>query len=47
VQRRVQKHNVTLLAGSVVTDAGKILQIVSQGGGTRSMKPGVIQALAR
>jgi uncharacterized protein (DUF4213/DUF364 family) len=38
---------VTLLAGTVVTDAERILQIVSQGGGTMSMKPAVRQVLVR
>lgn len=32
-------HNVTLLAGTVVTDSEKMLRIISQGGGTRQMKP--------
>lgn len=32
-------HNVTLLAGTVVTDADKMLRIISQGGGTMQMKP--------
>ena len=41
------EYGVTLLAGSVVKDPGLILQIVSQGGGTMSMKPAVDQVLAR
>jgi hypothetical protein len=39
--------NITLLAGSVVTNPGLILQIVSQGGGTLAMKPAVRQVLLR
>lgn len=39
--------NVTVLAGSVVTDAEKLLQIVSQGGGTPAMKPAMEQVLIR
>jgi uncharacterized protein len=41
------KHNVTLLAGSVVKAPELILQIVSQGGGTMSMKPAIKQVLVR
>lgn len=41
------KYRVTMLAGCVVTDSEKILQIVSQGGGTPSMKPAVKQVLER
>ncbi len=37
---------ITLLAGVVVTNADLLLQIVSQGGGTMSMKPAVDQVLA-
>lgn len=37
---------ITLLAGVVVTNAELLLQIVSQGGGTMSMKPAVDQVLA-
>jgi uncharacterized protein len=33
-----QQHNVTLLAGSVVKDTAKVLQVISQGGGTLAMK---------
>lgn len=40
-------YKVTLLAGSVVTDPGLILQIISQGGGTMAMKPAVRQVLLR
>jgi len=40
-------HNVTLLAGSVVTNAAQILQIVSQGGGTMQMRPALRHVLAR
>lgn len=39
--------NVTLLAGTVVQNPELILQIISQGGGTMSMKPAVKQVLAR
>ncbi|NLL38240.1 MAG: DUF364 domain-containing protein [Clostridiales bacterium] len=42
-----KKYKVTMLAGCVVTDSGKILEIVSQGGGTRSMKPAIRQVLQR
>ncbi|NCB50629.1 MAG: hypothetical protein EOM54_01925 [Clostridia bacterium] len=42
-----KNYGVTLLAGSVVKKAGLILQIVSQGGGTMSMKPAVLQVLVR
>lgn len=42
-----RKYNVTLLAGSVVKNPGLILQIVSQGGGTMSMKPAIEQVLVR
>lgn len=42
-----KEYGVTLLAGSVVKDPGLLLQIVSQGGGTMSMKPAVHQVLAR
>lgn len=38
-------HNITLLAGSLVKDADKILQIVSQGGGTMAMRPELEQVL--
>ena len=38
---------ITLLAGVVVTNAQLLLQIVSQGGGTMSMKPAVDQVLVR
>ena len=40
-------RNVTLLAGSVVTDPGRLLQIVSQGGGTPAMKAATEQVLCR
>jgi len=33
------KYNVTLLAGTVVTDPEKMMRIISQGGGTMQMKP--------
>lgn len=33
-----KQYNVTMLAGSLVTDYKKALDIVSQGGGTRAMK---------
>lgn len=43
----LKKYNITLLAGSVVRNPELILQIVSQGGGTMSMKPAVEQVLVR
>jgi len=42
-----RKYNITLLAGSVVKNPELILQIVSQGGGTMSMKPAIEQVLLR
>jgi uncharacterized protein (DUF4213/DUF364 family) len=42
-----QPYKVTMLAGSVVTDPERILQIVSQGGGTMAMKPALNQVLVR
>ncbi|NLA86305.1 MAG: DUF364 domain-containing protein [Clostridiales bacterium] len=41
------KYNVHLLAGSVVTNPHKMLEIVSQGGGTMSMKPAIRQVLVK
>jgi len=41
------RYHVTLLAGSVVKEPEQALQIVSQGGGTMSMKPAVKQVLVR
>ncbi len=41
------KYHVTLLAGTVVKNPELILQIVSQAGGTMSMKPAVKQVLMR
>ena len=41
------RYHVTLLAGSVVQSSEQILQIVSQGGGTMSMKSAVHQVLVR
>lgn len=41
------EHNVHLLAGSVVIDHHKILEIISQGGGTMSMKPAIRQVLVK
>lgn len=42
------KHfGVTLLAGSVVKNPELVLQIISQGGGTISMKPAIDQVLVR
>lgn len=41
-----KEHNVTLLAGTVVTDADKMLRIISQGGGTMQMKPASKHVLA-
>lgn len=40
-----QKYNVSLLAGSVVQDSQLALQIISQGGGTMSLKPIIKQVL--
>lgn len=41
------RYNVHLLAGSVVTNPQQILEIVSQGGGTMSMKPAIRQVLVK
>lgn len=43
----MKNYGVSLLAGTVVTNPDLILQIVSQGGGTMSMKPAVRQVIAR
>ncbi|NMA25748.1 MAG: DUF364 domain-containing protein [Clostridiales bacterium] len=45
--RVFRPYNVHLLAGSVVTDPQRVLEIVSQGGGTMSMKPAIRQVLVR
>jgi len=42
-----RKYHITLLAGSVVKNPELVLQIISQGGGTMSMKPAIGQVLAR
>jgi uncharacterized protein (DUF4213/DUF364 family) len=42
-----KNYNVTLLAGSIVKDPEKTLQIVSQGGGTRTLKPSMEHVLIR
>ncbi|MFZ3132106.1 MAG: DUF4276 family protein [Desulfosporosinus sp.] len=42
-----QQYNVTLLAGSVVTDTERMLQIISQGGGMMHMKPALRHVLIR
>ena len=42
-----KKYNITLLAGSVVKNPELILQIISQGGGTMSMKSAIEQVLVR
>ncbi|MEL7563777.1 MAG: DUF364 domain-containing protein [Dehalobacterium sp.] len=42
-----RKYHITLLAGSVVKNPELILQIISQGGGTMSMKPAIEQVLVR
>jgi uncharacterized protein (DUF4213/DUF364 family) len=42
-----RKYNTTLLAGSVVKNPELILKIVSQGGGTMSMKSAIEQVLVR
>lgn len=39
-----KKYNVTYLAGVIVNDTERVLDIVSQGGGTRSLKDSVKQA---
>jgi len=41
------EYKITLLAGSVVKNGELILQIISQGGGTMSMKPAIGQVLVR
>ncbi|MFA6941371.1 MAG: DUF364 domain-containing protein [Clostridiaceae bacterium] len=41
------QHNITMLAGSVVKKPERILEIVSQGGGTMSMKSAAEQVLVR
>lgn len=41
------QHNITMLAGSVVKKPEQILKIVSQGGGTMSMKSAAEQVLVR
>ena len=43
----LNRYHITLLAGSVVVNPERILQIISQGGGTKSMKPAVKQVLVR
>jgi uncharacterized protein (DUF4213/DUF364 family) len=42
-----REYNVTLLAGSLVLDPDKALEIVSQGGGTMSLKPVSRQVLVK
>lgn len=42
-----RKYKITLLAGSVVENSELVLQIISQGGGAKSMKPVIRQVLAR
>lgn len=42
-----KNHNVTLLAGDVVTDPEQILRIVSQGGGTMAMRHAMKHVLVR
>lgn len=43
----LSRYNITLLAGSVVKNSELILKIISQGGGTMSMKPGIEHVLVR
>ncbi|MGE4484120.1 MAG: DUF364 domain-containing protein [Oscillospiraceae bacterium] len=43
----LRRHHITALAGSVVKDPARALQIVSQGGGTMNMKPAATQVLVR
>lgn len=42
-----RRHNVHILAGCVVINPQQILEIVSQGGGTMSMKPAIRQILLK
>lgn len=42
-----RRYPITMLAGSVVREPEQVLQIVSQGGGTMSMKPAVKQVLVQ
>ena len=42
-----RRYPVTMLAGSVVKEPEQVLRIVSQGGGTMSMKPAIKQVLVR
>ncbi|MGI6256763.1 MAG: Rossmann-like domain-containing protein [Anaerovoracaceae bacterium] len=41
------EHGITLLAGSVVKDPNRALEIISQGGGTMALKPAMDQVLVR
>lgn len=41
----LKEYNITLLAGSLVKDSGRVLEIVSQGGGTIAMRPYIEQVL--
>lgn len=43
----LREHNVTLLAGSLVLETDRALEIVSQGGGTMSLKPVCRQVLVK
>jgi uncharacterized protein (DUF4213/DUF364 family) len=43
----LKKYNITLLAGSVVTNPEMALQVISQGGGTMALKPATKQVLVR
>lgn len=42
-----KRYNITLLAGVVVKKPALLMQIISQGGGTMSMKPAIEQVLVR
>ena len=43
----MREHGITLLAGSVVKDPKKALEIISQGGGTMALKAAMDQVLVR
>lgn len=42
-----EKYDITLLAGSVVKNPELVMQVISQGGGTMSMKPAIDQVLIK
>ncbi len=43
----LSRYGITLLAGSLVTNPSRALEIVSQGGGTRNLKPAIEHVLQR